>query len=80
MIILFATPIFYPVDAVPSLVQGLTAFNPIYIISSAYRATLLGGQAVPLISLFVLAFLSLALLILALGAFRRVKGYFPSVV
>jgi lipopolysaccharide transport system permease protein len=80
MIVLFATPIFYPVEAVPSIVQELMAFNPIYIIASAYRAVLLGGQAVPLLPLLALAFFSFGLLVFALGVFRRVKGYFPAVV
>jgi lipopolysaccharide transport system permease protein len=80
MIILFATPIFYPVEAVPVFVRDLMAFNPIYILASAYRAVILGGQTVPLISLLMLAFLSLGLLTLSLGVFRRVKGYFPSVI
>ena len=80
MIVLFATPIFYPVEAVPSIVRSLMAFNPIYIIASAYRAVLLGGQVIPLAPLLALAFLSFGLLAFALGVFRRVKGYFPAVV
>lgn len=80
MILLFATPIFYPLEAVPSMVQGLVAFNPIYIIASAYRAVLLGGQSVPIFHLLALAFFSFGLLTFALGVFRRVKGFFPAVV
>jgi lipopolysaccharide transport system permease protein len=80
MILLFATPIFYPLEAVPSIVQGLIAFNPIYIIASAYRAALLGEQVVPLLPLLVLAFFSFGLLTFSLGVFRRVKGFFPAVV
>jgi lipopolysaccharide transport system permease protein len=80
MIVLFATPIFYPVEAVPSIVRSLMALNPIYIIASAYRAVLLGGQDIPLLPLLALAFISCGLLVFALGVFRRVKGYFPAVV
>lgn len=80
MIVLFATPIFYPVEAVPSIVRSLMALNPIYIIASAYRAVFLGGQDIPLLPLLALAFISSGLLVFALGVFRRVKGYFPAVV
>lgn len=80
MILLFATPIFYPIEAVPSIVQGLIGFNPIYIIASAYRAVLLGEQVVPLFPLFSLALFSFGLLTFSLAVFRRVKGFFPAVV
>ncbi len=80
MIVLFSTPIFYPLESVPSIVQDLMAFNPIYIIASAYRVVLLGGQAFPLFPLLALALFSYGLLIFALGVFRRVKGFFPAVV
>ena len=56
------------------------ALNPIYVIASAYRAVLLGGQDIPLLPLPALASISCCLLVFALGVFRRVKGYFPAVV
>lgn len=80
MIVLFSTPIFYPVEAVPSLAQDLMDFNPIFIIAKAYRAALLGEQTLPFISLFALTVISFMLLSFTLTVFRRVKGYFPSVV
>ncbi len=80
MIVLFATPIFYPLEAVPSIVQELMKFNPIYIIASAYRSALLGEQSFPLFLLLVLAVFSYGLLVFALSVFRRVKGFFPAVV
>jgi lipopolysaccharide transport system permease protein len=80
MIVLFSTPIFYPLESVPSIVQDLMAFNPIYIIATAYRSALLGEQVFPLFQLLVLAIFSYGLLIFALSVFRRVKGFFPAVV
>lgn len=80
MIVLFATPIFYPVEILPSLLRSLMEFNPIYIIASAYRAVIIGNQDVSLISLVLLAFCSFGMLAFALGVFRRVKGFFPAVI
>lgn len=80
MIVLFATPIFYPIEILPSLLKNLMEFNPIYIIANAYRAVIIGNQAVPLISLLLLASCSFCMLAFTLGIFRRVKGFFPAVV
>jgi lipopolysaccharide transport system permease protein len=80
MITLFATPIFYPLEAVPAGVQGLMSLNPVYVLAAAYRASLLGGQDVPIFALAVLAVASLGLLTLSLTLFRRVKGYFSAVI
>jgi lipopolysaccharide transport system permease protein len=80
MILLFATPIFYAAEALPPLVAKVTAFNPIYILSDAYRASLLRHETPPLVPLFGVALCALGMLILGLGVFRRVKGYFPSII
>lgn len=80
LILLFATPIFYPSTAVPSPFRGLVFLNPFYILSSAYRAALLDETKVPLVSLAILALCSGGLLMFALAAFRRVKGFFASVI
>jgi lipopolysaccharide transport system permease protein len=80
MIILFATPIFYPIESMPSVVQGLMSINPVYIIASAYRASLIGPQPIPFVPLLIVAFISLCCLSLALVGFRRVKMHFSAVV
>lgn len=80
MIILFATPIFYPLEAVPSTLAKFMILNPAYIITLAYRSVLLDYQMPPIFPLLILSVVSLALLIITLGIFRRVKGFFPAVV
>jgi lipopolysaccharide transport system permease protein len=80
MIALFATPIFYPVESVPRIVADLMAFNPVYIISAAYRAVVIDHQAPAFTSLFVLGVVSLFMMRFHLGAFRRIKGHFPAIV
>jgi ABC-type polysaccharide/polyol phosphate export permease len=67
-------------EAVPAAVQGLMSLNPVYVLATAYRASLLGGQVVPVFDLTVLAVVSFGLLTLSLTLFRRVKGYFSAVI
>jgi lipopolysaccharide transport system permease protein len=80
MIILFATPIFYPIEAVPSFLGKLMIFNPAYLIALAYRSVLVEHQMPPILPLLILSIISLGLLTITLGIFRRVKGFFPAVV
>lgn len=80
MIILFATPIFYPLEAVPSTLAKFMILNPAYIITLAYRSVLLDHQMPPILPLLILSVVSLVLLIVTLGIFRRVKGFFSAVV
>ncbi|WP_353439159.1 ABC transporter permease [Polynucleobacter sp. UK-FUSCHL-C3] len=80
MIILFATPIFYPLEAVPSALAKFMMFNPAYIIALAYRSVLVEHQMPPILPLLILSIVSLGLLTVTLGIFRRVKGFFPAVV
>lgn len=80
MIVLFATPIFYPVQSVPKIVADFMVFNPVYVISEAYRSVLISQQAPAVMALVALGIASVLTLMVSLGAFRRVKGLFPSVV
>lgn len=80
MIILFSTPIFYSVDAMPEIVGIVSSFNPFYIISECYRAILLWGKAPELMPLAALGVVSIFLFTMFLSGFRRVKGFFASVV
>lgn len=80
MIVLFATPIFYSVSAMPEIVKTFTNLNPIYIICDSYRAVLMRHEVPPLVSLLSLAIASWVILIFNLTIFRRVKGFFPAVI
>lgn len=78
MVIMFMTPIFYPFESMPRLVQALSMANPFYHIAEAYRSILTGHQLPnPGGLLFVLA-LSAMVFWPGLRAFRRAKGYFDS--
>jgi lipopolysaccharide transport system permease protein len=80
MIVLFSTPIFYPIEVLPSFVQSIMTFNPIYIIANAYRAAILGGEYISLLSLLALGLCSVIFLRFTLGIFNRVKGFLPAVI
>lgn len=77
-IILFVTPIFYPLEGLPSLVQKLSFANPFYLISDAYRGVFLHNTTPNLAGMSYVFLLSLTIFYFGLAAFRRVKGYFDS--
>ncbi len=78
MVVLFASPIFYPIEAMPRLVQGLSGYNPFYILAESYRFVLLHHQVPNGLDLAYVAILGSALGYVALKIFRRVKGYFEA--
>lgn len=77
-IILYMTPIFYPIESMPQVVQKLSSFNPFYLIAEAYRLTLIHHQSPGLAGLAYIFVLAIILFISGLSAFRRVKGLFDS--
>jgi lipopolysaccharide transport system permease protein len=78
MIVMFATPIFYPIETVPAVVQKLSFANPFFQISDAYRAVILHDTDPGLLGLGYVFVLSVAIFLMGLTAFRRAKGYFDS--
>ena len=77
-IVLFATPIFYPIDMMPDIIQAVSQANPFYVISDSYRQSLVYHRIPNLLGLLYLGALALILGLLGLRAFRRVKGYFEA--
>jgi lipopolysaccharide transport system permease protein len=74
-IILFATPIFYPLESMPRVVQVVSYANPFFIISDAYRQALVYHQVPSLAGLLYIAFLTVLLGAPGLVLFRGLKGY-----
>lgn len=73
----FATPIIYPVSAVPPWAEVYVRMNPLTVIVEVFRAALLGH---PMPSAWALALCTLALALAAWGSyiwFMRVKRGFP---
>ena len=78
--LLFATPIFYPITAMPSIIERFSYINPFYIISEAYRSILLRQEPPNLTALILMALISCGAFSIALGFFRRIKGFLPAAI
>jgi lipopolysaccharide transport system permease protein len=75
-IILFLSPIFYPITLFPEGIRDIVVWNPFYIITNAYRAPILDGELPPWPYLVYLAAVAFPTYWLGLRYFRRVKTYF----
>lgn len=78
--LLFLTPIFYGIDAVPPLLQGVLLANPLTFVVEQLRLVLYFGQMPSLRGLAVYFALSAAFAWLALLAFRRLRPRFADLV
>ncbi|MCP0914358.1 ABC transporter permease [Legionella septentrionalis] len=82
MMVLFVSPIFYTIDSMPKPIQMASVANPFYILTEGFRQPLVYHQ----ISLNLLLGLSYVILLAAvlyftgLHRFRKIKGYFTSVI
>jgi lipopolysaccharide transport system permease protein len=78
--IMFMTPIFYPFDTMPAIVQKVSLANPLYQIAEGYRAIVIANRAPDAVGLAYVAVLSLVVFYFGLRAFRRAKGSFDSAI
>ena len=69
--VMFATPIFYPIESLPGPLQQVSRFNPFYILVSAYRAVLLDRVAPAWAGLLFVLLVALAVGAGGLMIFRR---------
>ncbi|CCJ47465.1 MULTISPECIES: ABC transporter permease [Bordetella] len=80
VMILFGTPIFYPIDVMPQIVKTVSQYNPFFILVEGYRQPLIHHQNPDLGGLLYLFAIATILLWSGLRAFRRVKGNFEAVL
>lgn len=78
MATLFATPILYPFENMPRIIQLISYGNPFYHIAESYRAITLGNKIPSLWGLLFVVLLSTILLYFGLKIFRRAKSHFDS--
>ena len=78
MLLLFASPIFYPLSAYPENLRPVFMFNPFYVIAACYRAPILDGALPPLWMIAYLVVLSGILFMGGLWWFRRLKSFFDT--
>lgn len=79
-ILMFSTPIFYPIESLPTILQRITQANPFYILIEAYRSVVLGNAAPAPLGLLYVLLLAVAVLASGLAFFRRLKGNFGSML
>lgn len=77
-VLMFITPIFYPFESMPRVVQKLSVANPFYHVAEAYRSILTGHQLPSVRGLLFVLVLSITVFWFGLMAFRRAKGSFDS--
>ena len=78
--LLFLTPIFYGIDAVPPLLQGALLANPLTFVVEQLRLALYFGQAPSVRGLAMYFALSSAFAWLALMVFRRLRPRFADLL
>lgn len=76
--ILFLSPVFFPITAFPEVARRISEFNPVYILADSYRRPIIEGQPPHLIHLAYLAVLAAIVFSLGLRFFRKLKPYFAS--
>lgn len=78
MLLLFGSPIFYPLTSYPEFLRPILIFNPFYVITTCYRVPILDGTFPPLWMLPYLAGASALLFFGGLWWFRRLKTFFDT--
>jgi lipopolysaccharide transport system permease protein len=71
---LFATPVIYPLSAVPARLQPFYQLNPMVGVIESFRNVMLKGKAPEIDSLLISAAVSLVLLVLSYLYFKRVEA------
>ncbi len=78
-LLMFATPIFYPPNLIPSELAWFVAINPLSGLIGGYRAALL-GQRLDWAAIALTATITLIMLIIAFWYFRRTEDIFADIV
>ena len=73
---LYATPVFYKVDAVPGTLRNIVEWNPLTVLLTAERDVLLENRWPDGFRLAVIAAVSVGLLVASLAVFRRMSPKF----
>jgi lipopolysaccharide transport system permease protein len=75
-LVLFASPIFYPISAYPAGIGKLLQFNPFYVLTASFRSLMVDGSFPPLWMLVYLAIVSVVVFMAGLLWFRRLRSFF----
>ena len=80
LLIIFSTPILYPLETLPQFFRWVTYFNPFYWMSQVYRDLLLFHRLPNGMGFLYWSLSSVVLFVLGLKFFRKLKGYFEMVL
>ncbi len=78
LILLFSSPIFFPIETFPGVFATIERFNPFYIITEGVRAPLLFQRTPPLWAFLYLGVVALGTFAFGLRFFRSLKGSFDA--
>lgn len=79
-LLMFATPVIYPVSAVPDKYRWVVSLNPLSPVVEAFRNGFLGGGSVTATQLAISCGVMLAILVVGLMLFSRVERTFMDTV
>lgn len=78
-VLMFASPIIYPVEVLPERIRLLVALNPMSGVISAYRWSIL-GMPLDLSGLMISVLMTIASLVFGLFFFRRTERFFADLL
>ena len=79
-LLLFATPVIYPLTFVPEKYRWLLSLNPMSGIIEVHRACILGNKSIDLNTLSISVSISLIIFISGLFYFRRTERFFADII
>jgi lipopolysaccharide transport system permease protein len=77
-LLLFASPIFYPLSSYPAGFGTVLQFNPFYVVAASFRALIIEGDFPPIWMLPYLTVVSTVCFLAGLRWFRRLRSFFDS--
>jgi ABC-2 type transport system permease protein len=77
MLLMYLTPVFYPMDIVPESFRWVVRFNPVRSILEVFRDPIYQGEVPPLTHLTVAVVIAMLALALGAWAFRRSSDRIP---
>jgi lipopolysaccharide transport system permease protein len=80
MMILFASPIFYPLDAMPGILARFANWNPFYLLAQFIREPVMFHRIPPLSQWVYTAVIIAVIGLINLRLFRRLKGSLSSML
>ena len=78
LLIMFGSPIFYPIAAFPPIAQSVMAFNPFFLLAEGFRQPILYDAIPPVAEMLRMVVIAFVALGAGLWSFRRFKNYFDS--